>query len=123
MPRKKRQLSREGGLLRDASLIVIASEDRYAVKQYFGRFQFDRVFVDVLPTEEGEGADPDRVLQRLIDYARDNITVDGDSLWVCVDRDRWTDAMLIAVHRECRQRGYSFILSKPCFELWMLLHH
>ena len=35
MPRKKRPLDRDGGVLRDASLIVIASEDEYIVKDYF----------------------------------------------------------------------------------------
>lgn len=34
MPRKTRPLDRESGVVRDASLVIIASEDTYAVQQF-----------------------------------------------------------------------------------------
>lgn len=43
MPLKPRPLDRDNGVVRDASLVIIASEDRYAVKQYFSRFKPRRV--------------------------------------------------------------------------------
>jgi predicted 3-demethylubiquinone-9 3-methyltransferase (glyoxalase superfamily) len=35
MPHKKRPLDRDSGVVRDASLLVIACEDTHAVKQYW----------------------------------------------------------------------------------------
>ena len=46
-----------------------------------------------------------------------------DELWLVIDRDRWTDAMLSHVAKECAQDDYLHVaLSNPCFELWLLLH-
>lgn len=39
MPRKKRQRDRDAGVVRDATLVVIASEDKFAVENYFQRFR------------------------------------------------------------------------------------
>jgi hypothetical protein len=41
MPRKKRPLDRDGGALRDARLVVIASEDTLAVRDNFRGFDCD----------------------------------------------------------------------------------
>jgi hypothetical protein len=56
MPRKKRPLDRDGGALRDARLVVIASEDTLAVRDYFSRFRLRRVQFRILPTEGGRSA-------------------------------------------------------------------
>ena len=59
MPRKKRPLDRDGGALRDARLVVIASEDTLAVRDYFSRFRLRRVpeKKDVAtPLRDGRGA-------------------------------------------------------------------
>jgi hypothetical protein len=56
MPRKKRLLDRDAGIVRDASLIVIASEDTYAVKDYFSRFRTRKVQFIVVPTEDCHSA-------------------------------------------------------------------
>jgi hypothetical protein len=50
MPRKRRTLDRDGGTVRDASLVIIASEDKYAVSQYFRMFRTRRVVFKVLET-------------------------------------------------------------------------
>ena len=42
--------NRIGGVHRDATLIVIASEDRYAVKQYFELFKSTQIQFRVLET-------------------------------------------------------------------------
>ena len=64
MPRKTRPLDRDRGVVRDASLIVIASEDEYVVRDYFSRFATRRVQVVVIPTEDGRSAPAD-VIARL----------------------------------------------------------
>jgi len=69
MPRNRSPLDREGGRVRDASLIVIASEDTYAVKHYLAKFLTKRVQFIVLPTAGGRSS-PAAVLERLDQYQR-----------------------------------------------------
>jgi hypothetical protein len=125
MPRKKRSLDRDAGVLRDASLIIIASEDTYAVKDYFSRFRTRKVQFVVIPTLDCRSS-PEAVLDRLDQYHRENATEEGDQFWICIDQDHWAEpghiANLTSVLRECRQKGYRVAISNPCFELWMLLH-
>ncbi len=125
MPLRKRPLDRDRGVLRDASLIVIASEDTYAVQQYFERFRTRRVQFVVIPTEEGRSA-PNDVAARLDDFKREYIMQPGDQLWFCADKDHWADSghidTLVQVLRHCRQADYQIAISNPCFELWLLLH-
>ena len=67
MPRKKRPLDRDSGVLRDAKLIVIASEDKYAVQSYFRRFRTKKAQFVVLPTEDCHSS-PENVIARLDKY-------------------------------------------------------
>ena len=65
MPHKKqRPLERSEGVDRDASIIVIACEDKYAPKVYFGQFVTSRVQFKVLSTEDCRSS-PDQIVQRL----------------------------------------------------------
>jgi hypothetical protein len=121
MPRKPRPLDRDDGIVRDASLIVIASEDTYAVAHYFQRFHTTRVRVCVLPTMDGRSS-PAAVIARLDEYAKEYEIGDGDELWACIDLDRWQESMLNQVIGSCHQKGYGIAISSPCFELWIYLH-
>ncbi|MFM9964360.1 MAG: RloB family protein [Planctomycetaceae bacterium] len=125
MPRKKRPLERDNGVVRDASLVVVASEDTHAVKQYFGRFRPRRVQFRVLGTEDGRSSPPD-VMGRL-DKFKDEFQIrEDDQLWVCFDTDHWVEPghiqNLAETIRLCKQKGYRLAISQPCFELWLLLH-
>ncbi|MCA9189831.1 MAG: RloB domain-containing protein [Planctomycetales bacterium] len=123
--RKKRPIARTEGLTRDASLVVIASEDRYAVKQYFDRFRSTRIQFRVLETERGQSS-PQHVQQRLQAYMREYDFGEGDQFWLVCDTDHWIESNhisnLVAVVRWCRQQGIGVALSNPCFDLWLLLH-
>lgn len=125
MPRKKRPLDRYSGVLRDASLIVIASEDTYAVKDYFSRFKTRRVQFVVIPTEGGKSA-PAEVIARLDKFKDDTATEENDQFWLCIDKDHWANsghiANLTQVLQHCTQKKYQVAISNPCFELWLLLH-
>lgn len=125
MPRIPRKLDREDGIVRDASLIVIASEDTYAVEHYFQRFRTTRVQVRVLPTEDGRSS-PAAVVQRLDEYSKNFQLSDTDELWACIDLDHWARGghlpNLSEVMSLCRQKGYRLAISSPCFELWIYLH-
>ena len=123
--RKKRPIHRETGVLRDASLIVIASEDRYAVQQYFDLLQSPRIKFRVLSAEDGESS-PQHVLSRL-DQFRLEFDLDGkDKLWFVCDADHWAESdhisNLTRIRQECRTKEIGFAMASPCFELWLLLH-
>jgi hypothetical protein len=123
--RKKRPLDRTANVVRDANLIVIASEDKYAVRQYFEFFRSTKIQFKVLETEDGKSA-PEHVLDRLDEYMREFDMGEGDKFWLVCDCDHWNKTghlkNLIGVIRECRQKRIQVALSNPCFELWLILH-
>jgi hypothetical protein len=123
--RKKRPLDRKANPVRDASLVVIASEDRYAVRQYFDFFQSTRIQFKVLETQDGRSA-PAHVLNRLSEYLEEFEIGEGDSFWLVCDCDHWVEPNhiqnLTQVLRQCRQKDIEVALSNPCFDLWLLLH-
>ncbi len=123
--RKKRPLDRKAKPVRDASLVVIASEDRYAVRQYFDFFESTRIQFRVLETEDGRSA-PQHVLNRINEYIEDFEIGEGDAFWVVCDCDHWVEPNhiqnLTHVLQQCRQKGIQVALSNPCFDLWLLLH-
>lgn len=125
MPRKKRQLDRDSGVLRDATLVVIASEDKYAVENYFRRFRTTRVQFRVLPTLDSK-SNPESVLRRIDEFRQKEEVEPDDLFWLCIDRDHWTEKShidsLVRVLQECRQKGYHIAINNPCIELWFLLH-
>jgi hypothetical protein len=123
--RKKRPLDREAKRVRDASLVVIASEDRYAVRQYFDFFESTRIQFRVLDTLDGKSA-PEHVLDRINKYIEEFEIGEGDTFWVVCDCDHWVEPNhiknLTDVLRHCRQKDIQVALSNPCFDLWLLLH-
>src|SRR5438105_1934564 len=123
--RKKRPLDRKAKPVRDASLVVIASEDRYAVRQYFDFFESTRIQFQVLETEDGKSA-PEHVLNRINEYIEEFEIGEGDTFWIVCDCDHWVEPNhiqnLTHVLQECRQQGIQVALSNPCFDLWLLLH-
>ncbi len=88
--RKKRPLDRQANPVRDAGLIVIASEARYAVRQYFDYFESTRIQFKILETYDGKSA-PEHVLNRLNEYAEEFEIGEEDSLWLVCDCDHWTE--------------------------------
>jgi hypothetical protein len=125
--RRARPIPRDEGKLRDARLFIVATEDTYAPKQYFGFFSHSRIHVEILETEHGAGNDPKRVVNRLVKFAEDYQIKEDDQLWALLDTDHWVEGShkpgLIEAIKDARQRGYRVAMSNPCFELWLLLHH
>ncbi len=127
--RKKRPLDRFANVVRDANLIVIASEDRYAVRQYFDFFESTRIQFKVLETQDGECPAPRARTKGAIscdEYMKEYEIGAGDEFWLVCDCDHWINSghikNLTRVLQECRQKGIQIALSNPCFELWLLLH-
>ena len=123
--RRKRKIDRESGKLADTNLIVIASEDEYAVKQYFHLFHSVRIQFEVLETENGRSP-PQDVLDRLSRYQKEFQIGEGDEFWLVTDIDHWAEpghiGNLTRVVQLCRQKGIGVATSFPCFDLWLLLH-
>lgn len=114
---------------RDARLIVIASEGKDTERIYFKalakEYTNPRVHVHILERSEDEqnSSSPEHVLKQLNDYKGHYELESDDELWLVVDRDRWTEAMLSRVATECAQNNFMHVaLSYPCIELWLLLH-
>lgn len=123
--RKKRPLDRSTNVVRDASLVVIASEGTSAVRQYFDFFRSTKIQFKVLETKDGRSS-PDHVLARLDAYAKEFDIGEGDEFWLVSDCDHWIKPdhvqNLVSVIQKCPQKGIRVALSNPCFELWLLLH-
>jgi len=123
--RRKRKIDRDSGKLADTNLIVIASEDEYAVKQYFNLFHSVRIQFEVLETEDGHSS-PKDVLDRLSRYQEEFQIGAGDEFWLVTDIDHWAEpghiSNLTRVVQLCRQKGIGVATSYPCFDLWLLLH-
>jgi len=120
--RVRRPIRRHDGALRDDRLFVIACDDTYAPKQYFDAFQLPRVQIHVVPTEDG-GSVAKHVLDRL---AKVDVDPD-DERWMLLDTDHCTTRThlegFLGALQEARQKGIRIALSKPCFEVWLALHH
>jgi len=120
--RKPRPLKRDADSLRDDRLFIIACDDTYAPKQYFDFFKITRVKVHVVPTEDGTST-AKRVLDRLMQYEHE----EDDELWMLLDTDHCTEGRHVAEYsraiKEAKEKNVNIALSKPCFELWLLLHH
>src|SRR6266852_3379221 len=89
--RKNRPLDRLTNVVRDANLIMIASEDKYAVRQYFEFFRSTRIQFKVLETGDGRSA-PQQVMARLEKYKKEFDIGEGDELWLVCDCDHWINA-------------------------------
>src|SRR6266700_643775 len=120
--RTPRPLIRDAVSLRDDRLFIVACDDTYAPKQYFAFFRIQRVQVHVVPTEDGTSA-AQHVLERLQSIEHD----EDDQLWMLLDTDHYTEGShlknFVDAITKAQQQGVNVALSKPCFELWLLLHH
>lgn len=128
--RNRNSLKRERReAFRDARLVIIASEGKDTERIYFSAMAAEytnpRVHVLLLERREGEenNSSPEHVLQQLNDSKQQYALEEDDELWLVIDKDRWTEAILSRVAAACAQEhSLHLALSNPCFELWLLLH-
>lgn len=126
LQRKPRPLMRETPTFRDDRLFIVGCDDMYAPDQYFGFFKLTRVHIHVVPTVDGTStAKP--VLNRVLELAKNAELESDDELWMLLDTDHCIEgrhlAGFTAALAEAEQKGVKIALSRPCFELWLLLHH
>jgi len=121
---KPRPLNRDTGSLRDDRLFIVACDDTYAPKQYFDFFRLTRVQVHVVSTPNDDTrCHAIDVLNRLETFTYE----DDDERWMLLDTDRFVNGSQVKqfnrIIKEAKEKGIFVALSKPCFELWLLLHH
>lgn len=120
--RKARPLQRDAESWRDDRLFIVACDDTYAPEQYFGFFRLARVKIHVVPTVDGTSA-AKHVLDRLLAFDHDK----DDELWLLLDTDHYIRGThiqsFVAALQEAEQKGVHVALSRPSFDLWLLLHH
>jgi len=125
MPR--RSFTRRSGY-RDSRLIVIASEGTRTEPAYFEALRDyllaspSRVHVEVLRREPGSPSAPEYVIDQLDSFKRSWKLSSDDELWAVIDYDRWGEAKLSTVAMAATQKSYHLTVSRPCFEVWRLLH-
>ena len=120
--RQPRPLARDTASLRDDRLFIVACDDTFAPQQYFDFFRLTRVQVYVVPTQDGTSA-ASHVLDRLLRFDHE----EDDELWMLLDTDHCAQGTHLATFvdtlAEAKRQGVNVALSKPSFELWLLLHH
>jgi len=119
--RKRRPLRRDKADFRDDHFILIASDDKYAPQQYFESLQLRGIKFFVEPASDTESS-AERVLQRLLRYDHEP----DDERWLVLDTDHRDQGPhlrgFISTLKEAEDKGINIALSKPCFEVWLLLH-
>lgn len=122
VPRQPRPLTRDSTSPRGDRLFIVACDDTFAPKQYFDFFQLTRVKIHVVPTPDGSSAAL-HLLDRLLQFDHDA----DDELWMLLDTDHCVQgahlAGFVEALREAKRQSVNVALSKPSFELWLLLHH
>ncbi|MGA2737085.1 MAG: RloB family protein [Bryobacteraceae bacterium] len=122
IPRQPRPLTRDAASLRDDRLFIVACDDTFAPKQYFDFLRITRVQIHVVPTADGSSA-ASHVLDRLLRFDHE----EDDERWMLLDTDHCAQGTHLAnfaeALREAKRQGVKVALSKPSFELWLLLHH
>ena len=120
--RKPRPLIRDAASFRDDRLFIIACDDTYAPKQYFDMFRIPRLQIHVIPATDGKSSAA-HVLAGLQDFNHEP----DDERWMLLDTDHFVDdthvKAFIDTIKKAKQQRINVAVSKPCFELWLLLHH
>lgn len=128
MPINRTRLLDRSQQQRDARVFVIATEGARTEPSYFAALQARglidtiRVRLEVLPAVENKSA-PNWVLERLDSFCgKHDVHEDLDQLWLVIDLDQWGAKKLSDVAKQCREKGYFLAVSRPCFEVWNILH-
>ena len=111
--------------VRDARLIIIATEGEHTEKQYFqalaDEYRNSKIHVEILATTDTKSA-PNHVIERLNKFKQQYSLEANDELWLVIDVDKWEVRLLSEIAKTCIANQYLLAVSNPCFELWLLLH-
>jgi RloB-like protein len=136
--RPRKGLSPRRSSYRDPyTVFVIASEGTETEPAYFAALQAHilktpqlnrRVKIEVLSRrDKGDThSDPKQIIELLDEFKENYVLKADDEMWLLIDRDHRQSATekrkIADIQQLCKQKGYQFCISTPCFELWLLLH-
>jgi len=122
--REARTLKRADPDFRDDRIFLVACVDTCVSERYFSLFQNPRLKFCAVPAPPGKSASPQHVLESMLKYRE---IESFDERWLMLDTGSITEEVQLAAFsatlEQAKQQGIQIALSKPCFNLWLLLHH
>ena len=104
-------------------IIHFAVEGEVTEVQYLGNLQniyTNFVFRTISCTDNS----PKKILDSMKKFEKSYNFNNKDYLLIMIDRDRWSEDAIEEVWNWKRKKNYRiFIISNPCFELWLLRHY
>ena len=121
-PRSLTRQEKDENTYRDDRLIIIACDDTYAPLQYFNMFQIPRVKV-IVNAAKNNKSHAKYVVATLQQYECEA----DDEKWIVLDTDHCTNSgsqlkSFLQALSDARQSDINIAISKPCFEVWLLMH-
>lgn len=113
---------------RDVYLVVVATEDTHAAKQYLDALQtrglIDRSRVEIvsLPTTLGRSTIRDLLDRLSAHHDALDVRLPADEYWAVFDVDQQGPRALAEASQIAKSRQFRLAGTDPCFELWLLLH-
>lgn len=131
MPRKKRNYKRDikSRQYRDSRLFVIICEGAKREPEYFKVFQnlSRRIKLEIVENNQSDNShtksSPKWLLDKTVDYLSNNDIKKDDLVYLVLDVDRWKTKDLISLQNEANKNSWNFIVSNPCFEVWLYYHY
>lgn len=118
------QIPKRSKPFRDASLIIIATEDSKADPKYFEdlsrEYRNTRIIVKIL-RRNTTASSPRHVIRTLDAHKKKHKLKKNDEMWLVCDVDKW-GVGLSEVISECKAKKYFYAVSNPCSDIWYLLH-
>lgn len=119
MPGSRR--SRSVAIRSPLPVVVVVCDDSKTSPAYFSevkRVVRKYVHLDIVPACKDT---MDRAIQKRKELKSDGGETEGDAVWILIDCERDEASAQLKKSRGQRE-GIRVALSKPCFELWTLLH-
>lgn len=119
MTRRESSQRRREPVRRSRPLILLVCGAKCTERQYFAglRDSLDNRAVDIVITQQAKS--PLQVVNYASSYLQHSAK-DFDEVWCVVDVD---DFDLVPAVRAAKRAGVELVVSNPCFEVWLLLHH
>ncbi len=105
-----------------AQLVIIICEGEKTEIDYFGKWKEVIGKKARLVIEQAEGTAPQSIVQSAIDRERE-MRKENPVIWCVGDQDEWPTQVLNDEIQRARSKGFGYVLSVPCLEIWFILHY
>jgi len=117
--------------IRDPKRVFIFCEDSKKEPQYYEEYseyyRIDQAKVTIVRRANSTLSSPSHIVNEIRDYKKDlrkkyGQLVSRFEFWMVVDFDKWGGNLQEAISA-CHNNKFKTAISKPCFEIWLLLHY